>query len=141
MYKQMENRETNTSSPYLWVEGPTQRNTFGIFSFCFSTMIICMWNTLHFDIPTTRHSRPYRFFLRVSWMLVALLAPEALLCAAIHQRIDAATLAKEAFQYLPHQQLDKPGMFAYAFNYILGRAKPGDVSTQYHTPSIWYNLI
>ena len=72
-------------------------------------------------------------------MLVALLAPEALLCAAIHQRIDAATLAKEAIQCLPHQQMAKPGRFACAFNYILyilGRAKPGDVSTQPHVPSI-----
>ena len=140
----MENRETNTTtanSPYLYVEGPKQRNTFGIFSFCFSTMIICMWSTLHFDIPTTRHSRTYRFFLRVSWMLVALLAPEALLCAAIHQRIDAATVAKEAIRYLPHQQLTKPGMFACVINYILRRAAPGDVSTQRQFSSIRYQLI
>ncbi|SRR5258706_1651019 len=139
----MGNRETNATtagSPYLWVEGPKQRNTFGIFSFCFSTMIICMWSTLHFDIPTTRHSRTYRFFLRVSWMLVALLAPEAMLCAAIHQRIDAATVAKEAIRYLPHQQLTKPGMIACAFNYILGRAKRRDVSTQLQSPSIGINL-
>jgi hypothetical protein len=74
-------------------------------------------------------------------MLVALLAPEALLCAAIHQRIDAAAVAKEAIQYLPHQQLAMPGMFTRAINYTLGRANPGDVSPKRQAPSIWYQLI
>jgi len=100
-----------------------------------------MWSTLHFDIPTTRQSHTYRFFLRVSWMVVALLAPEALLCAAIHQRIDAAYVAKEAAQYLPHQQLVLPGTFTRGINYILGRVNPGDVSTQRQAPSLCYQLI
>lgn len=100
-----------------------------------------MWSTLHFDIPTTRHSNTYRFFLRVSWMLVAVLAPEALLCAAIHQRIDVATVAKVAIQCLPSQELANLGLFARAFNHILGRAIPGDVSTQFQASGFWYKLI
>jgi len=74
-------------------------------------------------------------------MVVALLAPEALLCAAIHQRIDAAYVAKETVQYLPHQQLIMPGTFTRGVNYILGRVNPGDVSTQRQAPSLCYQLI
>lgn len=136
----MENPATATvassNPPYLWVEGPKQRDTFGIFSFCFSTIIICIWSTLHFDIPITRQSRTQRLFLHVPWGLVALLAPEALLCAAIHQRIDAGVLAKQALQYLPSQQLTKPGRLACVLNYILRRRKSGEVSTNIKPPSL-----
>lgn len=129
----MENPSITTvapsNPPFLWVEGPKQRDTFGIFSFCFSTIIICIWNTLHFDIPITRQSRTNRFLLRIPWVLVALLAPEALLCAAIYQRIDAGAVAKKALQYLPSRELTKPGRLACAFNHILRRTKSGDVST------------
>jgi hypothetical protein len=124
------NITTPNNPPFLWVEGPKQRNTFGILSFCFSTTIICVWSTLHFDIPTARHGSTRRFFLRVSWLLVALLVPEALLCAAIHQRIDARTVAKNALQFLPSRQQAKPWILARAFKYILGRAKSEDVSTR-----------
>ena len=134
------NATTPENPPFLWVEGPKQRNTFGILSFCFSTMIICIWSTLHFDIPITRHSRPYRSLLRVSWMLPALLAPEALLFAAIHQRIDAGSVAKKAIQYLPSRQA-KPGMSAFMLNSIFGRAKSGDVSIQKQGSTIQYQFI
>jgi hypothetical protein len=123
----MENPTGNATTPsnpsFLWVEESNQRGTFGILSFCFSTMVICVWNTLHFDIPVTRHSRIRRFFVSVLWMLIAFLAPEALLCTAALQRIDAGILARKAMKYLPFRQLADPGT-----NYILGQGKPEDVS-------------
>lgn len=139
----MENPAGNTTTPgdpsFFWKAEPTERGTFGILSFCFSTLIICVWSTLHFDIPTTRHTPTYQFFIHVSWMAVALIAPEALLCAAINQRIDAEILVKKAAEYLPSpQELAKPGIFARLLQYCIPkRAKMGDVSTQYEAFTLY----
>jgi hypothetical protein len=132
--KKMENSTSNTTTPgdpsFLWKAEPTQRGTFGIFSFCLSTLIICVWSALHFDIPTARHKLTHQFFIHVYWMVVALIAPEVLLCAAINQRIDAEILTRKAIEYLP-QKLAKPGIFARCFHL---RAKPEAVSTPKFSP-------
>src|SRR5258708_30692369 len=98
----MENTESNP--PFLWVGEPTQRTSFGILSFCITTMLICIWGTVHFNIPTTRHSLIHRLLLQAAWMFIALIAPEALLYIAVHQRIDAGTLQRKAMKCLPSQQ-------------------------------------
>jgi hypothetical protein len=131
--KQMEIPTTNTTTPsnppYLWIGQPKQRTTFGILSFCFTTLIICVWSTLHFNIPTKRHTATRRFVLQVSWMVIALLAPEFLLYLAINERIRAGTLLKKALEFHPHLA-KPPGMLARMDNYIRGRAKSKDVSVQ-----------
>src|SRR5258706_6814159 len=128
----MENPTNNTTTPsnppYLWIGEPKQRTTFGILSFCFSTLIICVWSTLHFNIPTRRHSATRRVFLQLSWMVFALLAPEVLLYLAVNERISAGILLKQALKLHPH--LAKPGMLARIYNYFCGGAKSKDVSAQ-----------
>jgi len=128
----MENTTSDTTTagnpPFLWVAPSKQRDTIGILYFCFTTMIICVWSTVHFNIPTTRHSPIRRFLLRVFWMLIALIAPEVLFYFATCERVDAGVLVKGAMEYLPSQQLSKPGKLERAFNHILGRAKAEDVS-------------
>ena len=105
-----------------------QRDTIGIISFCFSTMIICVWSTVHFNIPATRHSPTRHFLLRIPWMLISLIAPELILFFAINERFNASILVKEGMRYLPTRQLPKPGKLARAFNYILGRTGSDHVS-------------
>ena len=127
----METPASNTTSPgdpsFLWKPEPTQRGTFGILSFCLSTLIICVWSALHFDIPITRLTPTHQFFIHVSWLVVALIAPEVLLCAAIDQRVDAEILMKTAVEHFP---LAKPGIFARLFHYTPRRAMEEAVSTQ-----------
>src|ERR1700749_745530 len=101
----MENTVANTTThanpPYLWVGEPKQRTTFGILSFCFSTLVICVWSTVHFNIPRRRLTNTRRFFLQVAWMLVALLAPEFLLFLAINERIDAGFVLGKVLEFHP----------------------------------------
>jgi len=122
----MENPANNTTTPgdpsFSWKPEPTQRGTFGIFSFCLSTLIICVWSALHFDIPATRHTLTHRIFIQVSWMVVALIAPEVLLCAAINQRVDAEILMAKAAA--------EPTILARLFYLVTRRARPA-VSTQH----------
>ena len=132
----MENPTTNTTTPsnppYLWIGEPKQRTTFGILSVCFTTTIICVWSTLHFNIPPNPHTPIRRVFLRVSWVVIALLAPEVLLYLAINERVDATKLMRTALAF--HPRLAKPGMLARVYNYL--RAKLKDVSVPYQASMI-----
>ena len=128
----MENLTTNTTTPsnppYLWIGESNQRTTFGILSFCFSTLIICVWSTLHFPVPIRRHTTTRRVCLQVSWMVFALLAPEVLLYLAVNERIRAGALLKQVFKLRP--DLEKPRILARMYNYFFGRGKSKDVSVQ-----------
>ena len=139
----MENPATNTTipsnPPYNWMGEPRQRGTFGIISLCFSTMVICIWCTLHFNVPTRRYTVTRRFFLQVSWMVFALLAPEALLFLAINERIVAGVLLKKVLRFHPH--LAKPGMFTRIYNWIRGRAESKDVSAQCQAHVMWGLIV
>ena len=123
---------TNTTipgdPPQMWMPEPNQRGTFGIISLCFSTLIICTWNTLHFNIPTRRYSDTRRFFLQVFWMIVALLTPELLLYLAINERISAYTVVKQVLAVHPH--LTAPGLFDRIWEYIGERLEWIFVSSQ-----------
>ena|SRR6266404_112737 len=125
---------TPPNPPFLWVGGPRQRDTMGILSFCFSTMIISVWSTVHFNIPATRHSPTRHILFRIFWTLIALIAPELLLFFAINERFNAGILMNEAVEYLPSRKLPKPGKLTRAFNYILGRTRSEDVSTNNKLP-------
>src|SRR5258706_10964314 len=130
----MENPTTNatvpSNPPYLWMGESNQRGTLGIISFCLSTLIICIWSTLHFNIPRKRYTATRRFFVQVSWMFIALLAPELLLFLAINERISAGILLKKVLKF--HPRLAKPGMLARMCSYIRGRAGSTKVSAHFH---------
>ena len=126
----MSDPATNITSPgnprYLWKAEPKERGTYGIISLCFSTLIICIWSTLHFNVPTRRYTADRRLFYQVFWMIIALLTPEVLLYLAINELITARVLVKQALKFHPH--LAKPGMLAGMYNWIRGRAESKDVS-------------
>jgi hypothetical protein len=135
----MENPAANTTTPSdpqtSWVPEPKQRGTFGIISFCLSTMLICIWSTLHFNVPSRRCSTTRRFFYQVFWMFVALLAPELLLYTAINERISAGNLLKKVLEF--HPNLEMPGMRTCMYNWIRGQV---NVSGQCQSPVIINSL-
>ena len=123
----MEISATNSTTPgnptYLWIGEPKQRGTFGIISICISTLIIWVWRTVHFNVPTKRLPRSGRFLTQVLWMIIALLAPEYLLYLAINQWTDVAHLVRKTLQ--SHPRLSKGKIY----DLIRGSVKPKDVST------------
>ena len=128
----MENATTNTTTsgdpPYLWIEEPKQRSTFGILSICFSTLTICVWSTLHFSIPRKRQTTTRRVLHHVLWMVVALLGPEFLLYLALHERIKAGAMLKRVLKFRTH--LKKPGIFARMYSHCGGPEISKYVSAQ-----------
>jgi len=135
----MENPATNGTIPgnptYLWMGEPKQRGTFGIVAICISTLVICVWSTIHFNVPTTRLTLTRGFFTQVLWMVIALLAPEYLLYLAINQWTDVAYLVKKTLVSHPH--LAKPGKLTCMSNYVRKIVGSKDVSTQYQPSSIY----
>jgi len=135
----MDNPAANATTPSnptsLWVPEPKQRGTFGIISICLSTLIICIWSTLHFNIPTMRCTVTRRFFTQVLWMFIALLAPEYLLYLAIIERVNAGILLRKVLKFHPH--LATPGMLVGVYNWIRGRVKSKDVSAKCRPPVIY----
>jgi hypothetical protein len=87
--------------PVLWVAEPNFRGTFGIFSLCFSTLLISVWSAVHMDIPTHRPSMYRSFVNSVLWMAAALFCPELLLFIAFNQRSNAMIVLKQAIDLLP----------------------------------------
>jgi len=129
----MENPASNSTTlgnpTYLWMGEPKQRGTFGIVVICFSTLIIFVWNTVHFNVPTKRLPLKRRIVTHVLWMAIALLIPEFLLYLAINQWVDAFTLVKKTLEF--HPRLVKRGMVIWMYDKVRGLVWPKDVSTQY----------
>lgn len=64
------------SGKAAWVPDPSCRGNFGIASLCFSTTLICIWSSVHYDIPLERLPT-FRSLLRdAPLVVVALVAPE-----------------------------------------------------------------
>ena len=107
----MENPINQTTDPerpaFHWVLGPIVRGTWDIFIISLSTLIICVWSALHFDIPSRRHQTKDRLAFGVMWIIIAMLCPEGLLVAAICQHIDASTLEVNASLCIPSQVKDE----------------------------------
>ncbi|KLO07654.1 hypothetical protein SCHPADRAFT_945100 [Schizopora paradoxa] len=84
------------TSPRLWVAPPNFRGTMGIFTLCVSTLLICVWNAIHFDIPMHRFSTSRKFMVAISWTLLAVISPELILFIAFNQRLAATNVLKLA---------------------------------------------
>src|SRR5882757_5699453 len=108
---------TQTNPSFHWEDGPNVRGTLEIINLCLSTLFICIWSTLHFDIPNKRLSAFRDFLPRMGWMLIALLFPEFLLLVAVAQKAVAGALVKEAVDHLPSQLSLEVGKFTRVFNY------------------------
>ena len=85
------------SNETVWRPEPTTRGTFGLLSSCVITMILCIWTSLHLNIPDVDEPRikylPPRHTLRKAyWVLIGLFAPEFVAWVAYEQFRDARHL-------------------------------------------------
>ncbi|KLO14048.1 hypothetical protein SCHPADRAFT_827007, partial [Schizopora paradoxa] len=96
-----------------WVADPSCRGTFNITLLCLSTTIICIWSSVHRDIPLQRLS-VFRSLLRnVPFVLVALFAPELLFYFALNQFLVARNLVRQYPFTLKHGFYATMGGFAF----------------------------
>lgn len=63
--------------PAYWQTGPKTRGTFNILSDCIITLTLCVYTSLHLNIPEYGKSRWYhRSWQKATWVVVGILAPE-----------------------------------------------------------------
>jgi len=62
---------------------------------CILTILLCTWGSMHPNIPSPDERWPRIAWRRTGLMIVALIAPEAVIGWALRQRLAAAQLAKE----------------------------------------------
>ncbi|GJE96399.1 hypothetical protein PsYK624_125950 [Phanerochaete sordida] len=77
-----------------WHPDPTFRGTWGIVSTCVSTLIICVWNAIHFNIPP--RDQKWSFLHKLPWLLCGLFAPDLLIIVAGDQLDDDARFISAA---------------------------------------------
>jgi hypothetical protein len=76
---------TTVLPPAQWHPEPQFRGTFSILFSCLITMSLCIWTSLHLNVPEHKkeHLQKYR---KLGWMVLGLLAPELVLWNAWEQR-------------------------------------------------------
>ncbi|KAI9868524.1 MAG: hypothetical protein M1813_005968 [Trichoglossum hirsutum] len=65
-----------------WVPSPNQRGTADILWSCLFTVFVCCWTVVHPNIAPPGSSSSYRFLDRLTWLLIAAIAPEIIVYAA-----------------------------------------------------------
>lgn len=82
---------TTVLPPLQWHPEPQFRGTFSILSSCLITMSLCIWTSLHLNVPEHRkeHLQKYR---KAGWMVLGLLAPELVAWNAWEQRKEVKRL-------------------------------------------------
>lgn len=66
----------NTETLQTFHPEPRLRGTIGLLLSCFLTLILCIWSSIHPNVPGTSRRWYGRIGIKTSWMVMALLAPE-----------------------------------------------------------------
>lgn len=84
-----------------WQPEPALRGTFTIITTCAITLLLCVYSSVHLNLPAINQRRTLVWLRRTAWILGAPLAPEYIIFTAQIQRSRAKLLldeAREAFK-------------------------------------------
>jgi hypothetical protein len=79
----------------LWVDDPSGRGTWSLLSSCTFTLGICVWNSIHLNLPSQGERSWVRWARKVKWLFIAILAPEFILVIAFQQWMIASDFLKK----------------------------------------------
>jgi hypothetical protein len=105
MFTPFGNPTTNLTA--TWHAEPRGRGTFNILSSCLTTMLLCVWTSVHLNIPDQNGWTRQNFLRKPGWLLLAVLAPELVAWNAWEQRqiarelMDAFVESRESGQPSP----------------------------------------
>ncbi|RPA80928.1 hypothetical protein BJ508DRAFT_190618, partial [Ascobolus immersus RN42] len=74
---------------------PATRGTLGLLVSCSITLLLCIWSSIHPNVPGAKRRWYGRFIAKASWMMMALFAPEMVLFMAYKQYRKAKALTRE----------------------------------------------
>jgi hypothetical protein len=105
---------TNLSA--TWHPEPRERGTFNILSTCLTTMILCVWTSVHLNVPNQNGGTRQKFLRKPGWLLLALLAPEIVAWNAWEQRRIAAEIMRISVEVFGPGQSSPPGWIRWVWN-------------------------
>lgn len=85
---------TTVLPPTQWHPEPQFRGTFSILVSCLITMSLCIWTSLHLNVPEHRKEHLQKYH-KLGWMVLGLLAPELVLWNAWEQRKEVKELSAQ----------------------------------------------
>ncbi|MCJ1312302.1 hypothetical protein MMC25_005976 [Agyrium rufum] len=75
-----------------WTSEPNGRGTFGIITSCVATLSLCVWSSMHLNVPTKESSEISRWMNRFLWLFWGIFGPELVVWIAWRQFDSARTL-------------------------------------------------
>jgi len=109
-----------------FVSQSDSRGTIPLIHGCLSTMVLCTWNALHLDLPADDESNWTKILRKMKWMLIAIIAPEAISVLALREWFETGWLLKE----IRHLKLHAPVLYQRKL-----KGDVGSVDTLEVTPS------
>ena len=73
-----------------WISQPNGRGTFDILWGSLFTIFLCTWTSLHLNVPSLHEKYLQRWFRKLRWMGLAIMAPELVVGFAAGQKVEAA---------------------------------------------------
>ena len=68
----------NSTDRVGWQRSDQARGTYDILSTCILTMLLCVWNAVHLNVPVPGTGFWGLFFRKAGWLTLGLLCPEML---------------------------------------------------------------
>jgi hypothetical protein len=88
--------DVDTTQPTVhWVPEPPTRGTFRLLVSCILTLTLCVWTSLHLNIPIYNETGTARLWRKLRWTILALFSPEFVVYTAWMQWVSAKALAQE----------------------------------------------
>jgi len=78
-----------------WVEDPSGRGTWNLLYSCGFTLVLCVWTSIHLNVPPPHESAWTSWRRKLKWVVIALFAPEAVVFTAFQQWLTAKCFLKE----------------------------------------------
>jgi hypothetical protein len=90
-----------------WEAEPATRGTYTLLSTCVITLTLCVWSSVHLNLPGNNRDCCSKFSRRLGWIICGLLAPEYLILTAWSQRQTAKRIFKEIEVIFPNSCIGK----------------------------------
>jgi hypothetical protein len=109
----------NPSATTGWVSQPPTRGTFQLLVSCIVTLFLCVWTSLHLNIPSKNKSTISRLSLKFKWALLAVFAPEWVVYTAWRQWAAARSLCQNVNSIISEKESDSSNNVSFISKSLL----------------------
>lgn len=97
----------HTNVAPLWVPDPSGRGTWSLLYSCVFTLVLCVWTSIHLNVPPQDDNSFKYWGRRIGWVVCALFAHEIVVFIAFQQWFLAWTFLRELKRLIASDQVDK----------------------------------